>query len=260
MTAGCFIQCFSRIASGKSGKEFCVRINSYSGRMNPARGVLGFSQELNRFSSVLWSLGRPPADVLGEAFGTNWQWWGLLRVGSAGIWKLVLRLCPGFACVEKPFSCSVRPPRCSASQVKVEHQTQVSHREDTARSVPVSCEGAGLSAGTVLKQAMCHFISRALEQGWYLSCLTASGEMHGNNYLEKPKFWGALCSEHIKLFFEAIPSPHLGRFYLVLLPTVCEGDTGLHVPRVCFTAQWGLLAAEEPPGNSREIYVFAVKR
>lgn len=237
MTAGCFIQCFSRIASGKSGKEFCGRIHSYSGRMNPARGVLGFSQELGRFSSVLWSLGHPPADVLGEAFGTSWQWWGLPRVGSPGIWKLVLRLRPGFACVEKSFPCSVRPPGCSASQVKFEHQTQVSHREDTARSVPVSCEGAGLPAGTVLKQATCHFISRALEQGWYLSCLTASSEMHGNNYLEKPKFWVAFCSEHIKLFFEAVPSSRLGRFYLLLLPTVSEGDTGLHVPRVYFTAQ-----------------------
>lgn len=131
----------------------------------------------------------------------------------------------------------MRPPGCSASQVKFEHQTQVSHREDTARSVPVSCEGAGLPAGTVLKQATCHFISRALEQGWYFSCLTASSEMHGNNYLEKPKFWVALCSEHIKLLFEAVPSPHLGRFYLLLLPTVCEGDAGLHVPRVYFTAQ-----------------------
>lgn len=83
--------------------------------------------------------------------------------------------------------------------------------------------------------------------------------MLGNSYLEKPKVRVALCSEHIKLFFEAIPSPHLGRFYLLLLPTVCEDDAGLHVLRVCSTAQWGLLAPDEkPPGNSREMYVFAM--
>lgn len=117
MTAGCFIQCFSRIASGKSGKEFCGRINSYSGRMNPARGVLGFSQELGRFSSVLWSLGRPPALRRGV-------WYQLAVVGAAqgGLIRHLevgAQVAPRICLCRKVFPMFCEAPRmlCLASEV-----------------------------------------------------------------------------------------------------------------------------------------------
>lgn len=69
----------------------------------------------------------------------------------------------------------------------------------------------------------------------------ASSEKCGNNYLKKPKFMTAFK------VFEEILNTHLWRFYLLLLPTICEGDTGLDVPMCILHYTVGLLSADEEP-------------